>query len=321
MRRATLMMLFVLGFGACDQCGRSRRQTRRARRPAQAAPLALRGAGTLETAQILNRLARSLSISRPPLKLQVKRAEQAAAVAQLQRGALDLALFTGIPTRATRDWLARDAKKLRVMVLGADSFALLTNVTNRSHRLDLEGLRRILLGQTDNWREVQGENLPLVPFTLQNTDGLLWLRRFLQTDQPFGPSVRQVDDVGTLLESVRRTPGGLGLLPVTSWPVPGSLPAGTKLLSLAPSATLPGYLATDQTALAKGHYLLRLPMVLVIRRPGAGAHQGGRLALDRMLRGHTGKQLGGQLGLPPLPELERSKIERVWLLRSGAKSR
>jgi len=114
------------------------------------------------------------------------------------------------------------------------------------------------------------------------------------------------------LESIRRTPGALGLLSSYQIPRPplGKLtPPGIKLLALSRKVGTPGYLATDRAAATKGHYPLLLPVTLLVSLP---AKHPARSALDKMMTPKMLPHLSAQLGLVPLPPKDRQRITQAW---------
>ncbi len=306
-RIALLALTFVVGMAGGCGGGKGRKGSGgNAHGKGQAIPLKV--GATVDTRTLVPRLRILLSRTRPALELRDTPAE--APLAGVARSRLHL-LLDGLPP--PKKHRPRDVEAPRVVLLGGETVAVLTNATNPIDRLSLEDLQRVLRGRVQSWKHVRGPRLPLIAYTLAGGSDLsAHLRQRFTGGKPFDPSVRQVADVATMLESVRRTPGALGLLATYQIPRPpvGKLtPKGIKMLALSKKIGTPGYLATDRAAAIRGNYPLLLPVTLIIGvRPGHPA----RKPLDKLLMPKMVPHLSAQLGLVPLPDKERRQAQKAW---------
>lgn len=255
---------------------------------------AARAASPRECEALLDRLRQALSDHRPPLGLAVGSVRRDQAISSLVAGALDLALVA-LPPSAPGPGEDRGVeRRLGRRDMGLDPVAVVVNATNRSVRLTLPDLARILRGEVTRWDQVGGDRLELIPYLQQGESAV----RELVTVRVLGggaagPTVRTVPDTATALESVRRTPGGLALV-LRSALGPGDLAGrGIKGLVLAAGPQLRGALATEAPSLPAGSYPLWVRIWLVWR---LGADPTSR-RLDALLRSRWGRGLGGRLGL------------------------
>jgi PBP superfamily domain len=304
----SLALALVISLAAsCGQGDKHRSKSSSGSRPAgQAIPL--RAASTVDTTVLLKRLRLLLTRPRPPIDL--RDTVEPTPLDGVARGRIHLLIDNQPPAKGHRP---RNWAPPRVLVLGADTVAVLTNATNPIDRLTVDDLRRVLRGRVNDWKQVRGVRLPLIAYTLaEGSDLSALLGSILTGGKPFAPVVRQVADVATLLESVRRTPGALGLLATYQIPRPpvGKLtPPGIKMLALSRKVGTPGYLATDRAAAIKGHYPLLLPVTLILSVP---AKHPARATLDKMLTPKLLPHLSVQLGLVPLPPKDRQRVEQAW---------
>jgi hypothetical protein len=300
------LLAVVLAAGLAGGCGRGGKRKSGSGVSPKGQAIPLRGAATVDTRVLLGRLRILLARPQPPIAL--RETKDPAPLDGVARGRLDLLIDSQPPPKRLHD-----SAPLRVLLLGADTVAVLTNATNPIDRLSLADLRRMVQGRVQDWKQVRGPRLPLIVYSLAAGSGLTTLLRSRFTGgKPFDPSVRQVADVATLLESVRRTPGALGLLATYQIPRPpvGKLtPPGIKMLALSRKLGTPGYLATDRAAATKGNYPLLLPVVLVVGLP---AKHPARPILDKMLRPKMLPHLSAQLGLVPLPAQDRKRVQQAW---------
>ncbi len=302
----SLTLALTLATG-CGQ-GKKRRPKPGSGARAKGLPIPLRAAATVDTRALHSRLRVLLARLRPPIALgDTTGPAPANAVA---RAHIHLLIDSLPPPKGHRP---RDSAPLRIHVLGADTVAVLTNATNPMDRLHTDDLRQVLGGRVQNWKQMHGPRLPLIAYTLAaDSDLTALLGARLTGGKPFDAAVRQVADVATLLESIRRTPGALGLLSSYQIPRPpvGKLtPPGIKLLALSRKVGTPGYLATDRAAATKGHYPLLLPVTLLISLP---TNHPARSSLDKMMTPKMLPHLSAQLGLVPLPPKDRQRITQAW---------
>ena len=295
------------GGGGCGGGGRRKGKSGGGSGPKGKA-IPLRAAATVDTRALVPRLGVLLGRAQPPVALKVTTAP--APLDGVARGRLDLVLDSHPPPKKRRP---RDGVAPRVLLLGADTVAVITNATNPVDRLSLDDLRRVIQGRVQSWNQVRGLRLPLIAYTLPaGSDLTALLRSRFTAGKAFDPSIRQVADVATLLESVRRTPGAIGLLATYQLPRPpaGKLtPPGIKMLALSPKVGTGAYLATDRAAATKGHYPLLLPVALVFNLP---ASHPARPTLDKILSPKMLPHLSVQLGLVPLPAKDRRRAQRAW---------
>ncbi|MFH2010917.1 MAG: substrate-binding domain-containing protein [bacterium] len=245
-----------------------------------------------ETKPLLERLERILSKRQPPLQLKLTGDAPRDTVLH---GKATLGLVAGPGLNPFVD----TQPPIRAHHLGTDTVAVIANATNPIDRLSLGDLRLILTGQVTDWREVRGPRLPLVAFSLPQGRGVGAALRRLVGGKGLDILVRQVRDVATLLESVRRTPGGIGLLALYQLPRGDDsklTPRGLKMLALSPTAGTPGYLAMDRAAAIKGQYPLLLPVTL-LERTGTEGLAGQEL--QKLLQPTMLPHLGAQIGLIP----------------------
>ncbi len=304
------MTALTLAIALATGCGQDKK--RRSKPGSGAGPkgqgIPLLATATVDTRVLLGRLRVLLARARPPIAL--RDTPGPTPLAAVVRGRIHLLIDSRPPPKGQRP---RDSRPPRIHVLGADTVAVLTNATNPIDRLNLDDLRRVLRGRVQDWKQVRGPRLPLIAYTLAaGSDLTAMLRSRLAGGEPFDPAVRQVANVATLLESVRRTPGALGLLATYQIPRPpvGKLtPPGIKMLALSRKVGTPGYLATDRAAAAKGNYPLHLPVTLIVSTP---TKHPARTTLDKMLTPKMLPHLSAQLGLVPLPPQDRQRLTQAW---------
>ena len=100
---------------------------------------------------------------------------------------------------------------LREYHVAIDAIVIAVHPSLRVSGLTIEQLKKIYLGQLTNWKEVNGPDLEIVPFSRREEDGGTpeFFRHFVLNDQSFGSNVKQVYSTTDGLRQVVDTPGGI----------------------------------------------------------------------------------------------------------------
>jgi ABC-type phosphate transport system substrate-binding protein len=266
-------------------------------------------AGTPSNEALLARLGDILSKGLPALLVEREHLPGAEALRKLASDHLDLALLSGMPAPELSRLLTSMGARVKVLTMGADVVAVLTNTTNRSSQIDLDGLGRALRGEASTWQDLGGDALPLVVYAPPSSSDLSGLlRAILLGGAPLGQTVRQVEDVETQLESARRTPGALAMVALGRLGPGQALPEAVKPLPVASKPGIPGSLPTDRGAAARGDYPLRLPIVAVLRQGDDPVAR----RLHLRVAGVPAAERSAWLGLAPLPDSDHERIRRLW---------
>jgi hypothetical protein len=301
------------GIVGCGEDGdAARRRAKLRREQARRSAVTLKVGAPEGRAGLLRKLSRFLSSRGKPVGVRTSMAPVPELLQGLGNESLDLALVAGLPAAGERAALRALLGTLEVRLVGVDPVALVTNPSNRTGRLALVDVRSIFRGEATRWNQVAGDDLPMVAYTLDPPDSTSrLLGRALLDGAPIHPRVRRVSDVATQLESVRRTPGGLALVPWSRLP-PLDLEGETarlKLLALAALRTSPGARPNDAAAVSQGRYALVLPVLLLVRQ---GEDRRAR-RLSQSLAGIKNPEVGNALGLPAPPPDQQEALRRRWI--------
>lgn len=246
---------------------------------------------------LLAQLAARVRARWPRVRLRATAEDRGTGLAALLAGKRHLLLVDHpfSPEEAGR--LRRSGLALGATLLGVDPLAVVLHGDSALERLSLPAVNRILRGELRSWADLQGPDLPVVPYCPPGTgDASAWIGAPAEASAlATGGVVRVVEEVDFLLESVRRTPGGIGLVPLAQLPLPAALPAGIKLAALTLKDGSAAAFPTERSAAERGTYPLVRPIVLLVRRSGDGA------GLAALLRGPVIAQLCFELGLATAP--------------------
>lgn len=89
----------------------------------------------------------------------------------LAEGAADLIFTARLPSSDELALAESNGVAFEILPIALDAFVFLVNETNVVNALDLDQVRAIFSGSVTNWSEVGGSNLPIQPYTRNETSG------------------------------------------------------------------------------------------------------------------------------------------------------
>lgn len=204
--------------------------------------------------------------------------------------------------------------------IAIDGIAVAVNPTLSVTALSLRQLQQIYLGRVDNWSQLGGQNLEIVPFSRSpeySAAAKFW-RETILGGRDFAPSVRYVYSTTDAIRQLQDTIGGI-YFASASEVVPQctikSLPLKLdENLSIAPyevfitpgqeNKTLSSQCPQlrdriDLEAFASGTYPLTRRLYLIVKRNGGREEEIG-MAVVKLLRSQAGQRLIKQAGLVPI---------------------
>ena len=100
---------------------------------------------------------------------------------------------------------------LREYHVAIDAIAIAVHPSLQVSGLTIEQLKKIYLGQITNWKEVNGPDLKIVPFSRREQHGGTphFFRHHVLHDQPFSNNVKYVYSTTDALKQIKQTPGGI----------------------------------------------------------------------------------------------------------------
>ncbi|MGL4882257.1 MAG: PstS family phosphate ABC transporter substrate-binding protein, partial [Waterburya sp.] len=190
---------------------------------------------------------------------------------------------------------------LKQVPVAIDGVVFYVNPSQNISGLSVEQLQSIYRGETTNWQELGGPDLPIRPMGLdpQISSALKLLLGGDATD--IGANVEVVRDFTTAIRTVAKTPGGISY---------ASAPLAMNQQSIRPVAIAKAnttdyvqpFTATKQvnsSAFQDGSYPLTRRFFIVIRRDGSLDEQAG-LAYINLLLSQEGQQITEQVGYAPI---------------------
>lgn len=148
----------------------------------------------------------------PGKVLQVSGGGSGTGVAALINGTADLANASRpIKDKERKQLMKRrgsDAQEFRVAL---DSLAVYVPAANEIDALSIPQLKKIFRGQTTNWKEVGGENMPIVLYSRENNSGTYaYFKEHVLDNEDFSVAAQTLPGTAAVINAVSRDPGGIG---------------------------------------------------------------------------------------------------------------
>ncbi len=132
-------------------------------------------------------------------------------IRMLLEGDLDFA-YSSRPLEQQEHILARQQGfTLKEYHIAIDAIAIAVHPSLEISGLTVEQLKKIYLGEITNWKEVNGPDLKIIPFSRNAEDGgtARFFEHHVLHDQPFSNNVQYVYSITDGLKQLKNTPGGI----------------------------------------------------------------------------------------------------------------
>lgn len=172
------------------------------------ANVTIRGSDTM---LILNqRLAEAFGQSNPNVAVNVTGGGSSIGINAFINGVADIAASSR-PMRFSEVQRARSRGAIANEIpVALDGLAIIVNKDNPVRSLTMDQLRRIYIGQVNNWSQVGGPNLPIVVYSRDSNSGTYgFFQANVLKNQNWGKGVRFMPSTSDELREVARTPGGI----------------------------------------------------------------------------------------------------------------
>lgn len=219
-------------------------------------------------------------------------------IAALINGTVDIANAS----RAMKENELADARRNGIepqeYTVAIDALAVVVNKANPVDRLTIDQLADIFTGRITNWREVGGNDAPIILVSRETNSGthVYFLEEVIRKGDSantdvFAPQTLLMPSSVGITSEVQRNPNAIGYdgLGYTN-------PAHEKLLAIARDAAGP-YVAPSVATGADGSY----PISRALYMYTAGEPQGAVATYLAWVRGPDGQAIVAQLGFVPLP--------------------
>jgi phosphate transport system substrate-binding protein len=132
-------------------------------------------------------------------------------LAALQNGTTDIAQSSR-KMKLGEKMRMQDAGKTSVeLIIAYDALAVIVNPANKISQLTREQLESIYTGKVTNWKEVGGDDLPIVLYSRESSSGTFeFFKEHVLNKKNFAPSAMLMPATGAIVQSVSQTKGAIG---------------------------------------------------------------------------------------------------------------
>ncbi|MEM6451061.1 MAG: PstS family phosphate ABC transporter substrate-binding protein [Cyanobacteria bacterium P01_D01_bin.105] len=215
-------------------------------------------------------------------------------------------------TAAEKRQAQRKGVTLQEIPVALEAVAIATHPALPIPGLTIAQLRDIYIGRVNNWNQVGGPNLPIVPTSRSDSGTVQFFTEAVLEGQAFTPNTQKLLNTTAALRFVSETPGAIYFASapeVVGQCTVAPLPIGNSVRELVPPYQNP-YVSPEDCpgrrnqlnldAFQSQAYPLIRPLYVVIRKDGQAGEQAG-MAYANLLQTEEGTERLKETGFVPLP--------------------
>jgi phosphate transport system substrate-binding protein len=132
-------------------------------------------------------------------------------LAALQNGTTDIAQSSR-KMKLDEKMKMQDAGKISIeTIIAYDALAVIVNPANKISQLTREQLESIYTGKVTNWKEVGGDDMPIVLYSRESSSGTFeFFKEHVLNKKNFAPTAMLMPATGAIVQSVSQTKGAIG---------------------------------------------------------------------------------------------------------------
>lgn len=132
-------------------------------------------------------------------------------LAALQNGTTDIAQSSRKMKLDEKMKLQDAGKVFTETIIAYDALAVIVNPSNKINQLTREQLESIYTGKVTNWKEVGGDDMPIVVYSRESSSGTFeFFKEHVLNKKNFAPSALLMPATGAIVQSVSQTKGAIG---------------------------------------------------------------------------------------------------------------
>ncbi len=234
----------------------------------------------------------------PETKIQVTGGGSGTGFAALQNRTTDLANASRkIKAGETAGCIKAFGKRPTEYKVALDGLSVYVSASNPITELDLEQLEKIFTGKIRNWKEVGGQDAPIVVYSRENSSGTYeFFKEHVLKGADFASSVQTMPGTAALLQAVAKDKNGIGY-------GGAAYGAGAKHLKIKEHPGAPAIEPTDETVISGKYPIWRYLYIYV----NPNLDKGAIASYLNWIRSEEGQSLVKQIGYYQLPENLRVK--------------
>jgi phosphate transport system substrate-binding protein len=134
-------------------------------------------------------------------------------IAALIDNTTDIAMSSRSLKMDERMRLQDAGKAFKETIIAYDALSVIVNPKNPVSKLTREQLEAIFTGKIKNWKEVGGENMPIVVYSRESSSGTYeFFKEHVMNKKNYASSVLNMPATGAIVQSVSQTKGAIGYI-------------------------------------------------------------------------------------------------------------
>ncbi len=148
----------------------------------------------------------------PGKVLQVSGGGSGTGIAALINGTADLANASRpIKDKEIKQVVKRRGAEAQEFRVALDSLAVYVPATSKIESLTIPQLKKIFRGQTTNWKDVGGEDRPIILYSRENNSGTYaYFKEHVLDDEDFAATAQTLPGTAAVIHAVSKDPAGIG---------------------------------------------------------------------------------------------------------------
>lgn len=133
--------------------------------------------------------------------------------AALQNGNTDIAQASRSMKMDEKMKMTDAGKNYKETIIAYDALAVIVNPSNKVSQLTREQLESIYTGKVTNWKEVGGDDMPVVLYSRESSSGTFeFFKEHVLNKKNFATSAMLMPATGAIVQSVSQTKGAIGYI-------------------------------------------------------------------------------------------------------------
>ena len=206
MKKSILILFLGLGLFACKNQTESKSESK-----SKSSTIFLKGSDTV--LPVGQKTSEDYMINKPEASVTVVGGGSGTGITALLDGTADIAM-------ASREIKGEEKLKfnekniaLEVKTVAVDALAVVVHPDNKIDQLTREQLESIFTGEVANWKELGGDDEPIVVYSRETSSGTYeFFKKHVMSKKNYASSVLNMPATGAIVQSVSQTKGAIGYI-------------------------------------------------------------------------------------------------------------
>jgi phosphate transport system substrate-binding protein len=132
-------------------------------------------------------------------------------ISALLEGTTDIAMSSRKMKMTEKMKLNDAGKAIKETIVAYDALAVVVHPDNKVSQLTKDQLEGIFTGKIKNWKEVGGDDMPMVVYSRESSSGTYeFFKEHVMNNKNYASSVLSMPATGSIIQSVSQTKGAIG---------------------------------------------------------------------------------------------------------------